>query len=468
MATYYPRCTVHLSVLFTGDDTVVRDLHVVPRRVEVQRNDHRTADTFIVELDYRDLPIDPRAVESMLVRVRMGDVGPAFGEGDEPALGDSQAMIIGYVDDPETALAEDAETVKLTGRDYTAILLDHEWQGETIRIDRSLRRVVESIVDTVPGARGRLQVAFQPADLAGLVLSDQVNRTRWVPADRDDAWTVLCDLLGRVALVPVMELDTLVVRSPNAVGPRSARLMYGNNVERLTFRRKSKEIRSKRVRAVAFDVVNRVTRTAEYPTTPATRQTVGADGQVRTEPTKATPWFLPDGSWTQAQVAEAARSVWEEGSRQYVEGDLETREMRAPGLKDEPDTDLTQIANGDELVVLLEPTGDERRFSNSKSAAATVHELTDGPQRLQKSVALALVEARERTREFSPAFYVLRAHHEWDREQGYRLRVEFVNRVVVRQGAVQVSDVSPPPSARAAAAPAPFRMAVLPPLRLPR
>jgi hypothetical protein len=424
VSTYYPRASVQLSVLFAGGDGVVRTFFVVPRSVEVERNDHRTADTAEIEIDYADLPIDPRAVESILVRVWMGDATAD----ERSVVDDDRRMFIGYVDDPETVLEEGGEVVRLTCRDYTSIFLDYDWHGDALRLDRPLRRIVEHVATTVPGG-GLVPIAFDPPEVAGLVPADVIGRTRWAARAGDDSWTVLADLLSRLSLVPVFELDVLWIRSPIAFAQRSARLVYGANVERLTFTRKSKEIRTKRLRVYALDVATRQVLTAEYPPDPPAKQRVGADGSAITEQAKVMPWLLEEGLWTQADVDHAARQAYQEMAGQYLEGVIETREMvsRFRGQ----DVDLTRLANGDDIY--LRPYPVDRGAYGGLSDGELFAELTAGPVGLRPGIARAVVEAWRRTGDLSPRFYVRQARHTWTRDEGYRLRVEFINRVELTQ-----------------------------------
>ena len=98
---YYPRAAVVLTVLLedwadgSGNDTLT--VEVVPRTLEWVRNHAREADTFRVSVDWRDLPIDPRAARSILVTAAVADAGTA---GGTLRYDRSNAVVMGYADEP--------------------------------------------------------------------------------------------------------------------------------------------------------------------------------------------------------------------------------------------------------------------------------------------------------------------------------------------------------------------------------
>jgi hypothetical protein len=93
--------------------------------------------------------------------------------------------------------------------------------------------------------------------------------------------------------------------------------------------------------------------------------------------------------------------------------------------------DLTRLANGDDIY--LRPYPVDRGAYGGLSDGELFAELTAGPVGLRPGIARAVVEAWRRTGDLSPRFYVRQARHTWTRDEGYRLRVEFINRVELTQ-----------------------------------
>lgn len=427
MATYHPRMRAVLSVLFDdlrGGDSAPVTYDLVPRSVEVEANTYRAADTFRLELDYADFPFDPRTIRSALVAIYMADVrSPA-----QQVVPTSREALrfVGYVDEPSTTLGEDGDSVTLTGRDYTALFLDRPWGGELVNVDQPFRLVVRELLAQVPGAGGIL--LDLPTSVAGVVLADRLGRTRFAPQEGDDAWTVLADLCQLVGMVPVIELDTLHIRSASGFGTRQAAFLHGENVQRLTFGRKQNEVRSRQIRVVSWDEATRTAREATYPRTPLIlRKTIGTDGKVTSAEAAPVLTYTVAGAYGELELGAIAEAIYEESARQQVEGELETRSMRdAIGL-----TDLTQLRNGDAILLQLgQYDPDEWRVGPwDMPEDQVVRLLTRGPNGMREEAARALARSRKAAGALARTFYVKRAVHRMDREQGYSLQVSFINYV---------------------------------------
>jgi prophage tail gpP-like protein len=414
---YYPRALVALRVLLDGDSNVY-DYVVVPREVEVERNHHREADTFELELDYLDFPLDPRAVRSIHVAVLMGDVGEPNQE--LPVDDERYRVFLGYVDEPETRFAEDGETVRLKGRDYTGLFLDYRWPGNAIDVTQPLSRVLRTIAAQVPGAEGIFMEFSTGA--ADTILADAIGRTKYTPNANDDAWTIIVELCGLNGLVPVIELDTLVVRMPNEVRQRSVRFLYGRDVSRLSFSRKFNEARTMQVQVIGWNEQEAISETGFYPAEPITRQKVSTKtGKVSTEAAPRISWFV-QGAFSKADLEAIAQTIYEDLAREQIEGTLETREM-----VDTDGTELWQLANGDQVQLRL---GKEDLSSiQGMSDAEAIAWLTSGPRAFAVDVARALVAGFRRAETLSTRFYVKKASHRWSRQDGYRLELGFINYV---------------------------------------
>jgi hypothetical protein len=422
MKATYPRALIELDVLFddlgAGNSEEMKSFLVIPRDVEIERNHHREADTFKATLDWLDFPIDPRTARSIRVVVWMGDVGSP--EAELTLESERFQAFVGYVDEPETSLEDGGETVHLGGRDYTCLFLDHVWSGRSINITVPLQQVVSDIIGEVPGAQG---IFVEFADGSELVrVSEALGKTKYTPQAKDDAWTVLVEICGFVGLIPVIDLDRLVIRTPRQVEQRSMVAMYGRDLSRLVFRRKFNEVRTQQVVVRCWDAQNAVSRLAKYPPTPIiTRKKVGANGKVTTETAPQISWYV-QGAFSEAQLSEIAQAIYEDVARDQVDGTLETAEMR-----DANGTELWLLANGDRVDVRL-GAGDYASIlamSDSEALAS----LTSGPRGMKPDVAKALIAAQRRAEKLATLFYVRRARHSWSRDDGYKLVVDFATYV---------------------------------------
>ncbi len=418
---FYPRARVVLSVLledFQFSSENLQSFEVIPRSIEWTRNGHREADAFKLEVDYRDFPFDPRTLRSVRIEIFAGDVG-------DPKVRlpiDAQRFrrFSGYADEPEAHLEEGGETVRMQGRDYTGIFLDFRWPGTTIDITRPLSRIVDEIVATVPGADGILRPAF---DGANEILSKRIGKTLWTPQNNDDAWTILVGLCAIVGLLPVIELDRLLILTPGQFGANRTSFVYGRNVSKLAYKRKLHEARTAQVKVVSWDPCDRVSREAIFPKEPIIlRQRVSTKGKVTKEAAPIIPFFV-EGPYKIPELEKIAQSIYERSARNQIEGSLTTRDMDdgAVGVG----ADVLALANGDRLDIRLGKQDPSDIMGLSEAEAVAF--LTRGRNGLLPAVARALVRSWKQAESLATTFYVKTARHRWDRDQGYALDANFIN-----------------------------------------
>ena len=420
-AAAYPRCFVGLTILdedWGAGTATTHNVGVIPREVEIERNDSRTADTARVVLDLRDFPMDPRTVRSCLVRVLMGDVAtPAALPSDE------QRVFIGYLDAPESNRGEDGSTVTLECRDYTSLFLDHQWQDGLIDVSKPLSDVVAAIVGTVSASA--ISTVYS-AGAASAVLADAIGRPKFAPQKDDNAWTVLTDLCGRLGLIPVFALDVLMILSPEDFGAdpvtyattgrtvkQAAEYQYGVDLDRLQVRRSFKEARQKQIEVRCWDPVARKATTARYPTSAiVTSKKVASDGKVSTDVAPLLPWYVT-GTYPAADLAALAQSIWRQAAREEIELTIQTRRI-APAL-----------GNGARINVTVAPTLTTDIAGLTPPQA--VAKLTSGPRALAADVAEAFVAGFSTAQNLSSDYYLRSAKHKWSREDGFTSEIVLVN-----------------------------------------
>lgn len=424
--TYYPRARAVLVVLLEdfdgGEGSSTHKIDTIPRSVSVKNNTALQADTFELELDYKDFPLDPRTVRSVKVAIFMADIQDPTTEGR--ILSRGSRKFIGYVDEPQTRLEEAGEVVRFTGRDYTGIFLDSTWKaGTRIEITRPLGLVLGRVVAEVPGAEGiNIEFSEKAAEARFLVLSTLINRTKWSPkGKKDSAWQVIVDLVGLIGLIAVIELDTLKIVAPGEFVDLQPVFLYGQNVTRLTFKRKMNETHTKQIRIVAWDDAANERRETTYPTEPVVlSKKIAPSGKVTTD-TAPVLTFNVSGAYTVQELKSMAARIYDQAAREQIEGELETGEMEDL----ENSIKLTRLSNGDAITVQL--SNQDRSSIAGLSISESVEVLTSGINPLRRSVAEALATSFHRARRLATTFYVKTATHTWSREEGYKLSVVFIN-----------------------------------------
>lgn len=434
---YYPRCGVILDVLLEdfagGISSTTYTIEAIPRRVEIRRNGHREADTVRVELDYQDLPLDPRTLRAVRIRVLLGDTRDPLTELTADVL--RFQAFIGFADVPETMLSESSETVTLEGRDYTGQWLDQGWDGTAIDISGPLSDVVLDVASHVAGMDG-ITIEYSEGASA-VILATILGKTKFTPEHGDDCWTVLVDLCGRAGLIPLFNSDTLQILSASdfttapspdvgivpQFGGRRPAFLYGQNVSRLTFRRRFNERRTKQIEVRCWDAQKRLYTAAKYPPAPIVlSKKISAEGKVTDQDAPLLPYYV-QGTYDLATLTSMAQRIYEEAAREQIEGEIETAEMvDLDGM-----TDLPLVGNGDGVVVTLDTP--VVRAIDGMSDAEAVAWLSLPPRSIDPAVATALVAARATAGKLASTFYVQTATHEWSRDEGYKLSLKFINYV---------------------------------------
>jgi hypothetical protein len=423
---YYPRCRVVLDVVLEdfagGADDSIHIIEAYPLEVEIQRNDHRQADTAAIELDYRNMPIDPRTLRAVRVIVLMGTVD----EPTEQLSADNEAhrAFLGFVDEPRIKLSDDGDRVMLEARDATALFLDYDWPAATaIDINRYLEAVVWDVLDMVPGASGLQEhIRWSDNGIRTYNLADLIGRTRWTPQPGDDAWTVLVELCGLAGLIPTINLDTLEILSAVDVRTRSARFVYGENIASLEYGRRMYEARTAQIVIRAWDEQNRTLTEATYPATQAAQRTkIGINGKATRQSSPAVPYYVT-GSYSQSDLEALAESLYEQAAKRQIEGEIETKDLRDL----QSTTDLWLMSNGDEVQVSL-GRGEAEALEGLAHSEAVAWLVQRGGW--SESVAETYVAAFDNAESLATTFYVRRASHRWSHTDGYSCRLEFVNYV---------------------------------------
>jgi hypothetical protein len=150
---YVPRCVASLTVVFNGD-TNERPAIVqrVPVTASVHSNGPNEADTFEIEFDGKELPFPPDVLEGAGLDIYLFQLDGVT-EAHDPSTEQFRAedlAIAGLIDEATEVAGEDENgaRVRLTGRDYTALLLDKPWpDGLRFPTGRPIDEVVQDLVD---------------------------------------------------------------------------------------------------------------------------------------------------------------------------------------------------------------------------------------------------------------------------------------------------------------------------------
>lgn len=462
---------------------------ILPQTGTINRNGLRTADTCRVTIDYRDAPFDPRLIRSCGVELVIGVIeaggleaghrgqtredGTALslvprGEaGSPPPRGTTR--FLGFVDDWTITLdGTDGDTIELDCRDLTALLLDQKLpSGVSIDLSLPIDEGVRGLLNSLPGTRG-VSVRFGIAGEQGSapVPADAIPRARrgrrGGTARRGRAggsdmnlWDHITEVCTQVGLVPVFEDSELRIIRPRTFyeGRDTARRMvYGRNVETLSFSRKLSGTKVPTVEIRSYDDQIGRTRWARYPV-PGTAPRSGIFG-VTDPPRPARANEVPpsgsnpddriqtitlDGITDPDTLAQSAESIWHQIGRQELEGNFRTSDVASFGAEIEA-VDLLRLRAGDpvELLVASAQTAELARGATLASATEI-----RGLQREARSQYLQSIGWSEDVAErfavlqdavsFQTVFRVQDVRLSWDQDEGVGVEVDFINFLEIRE-----------------------------------
>lgn len=329
------------------------DLPVTPKRVEVNINSYKEADTFNCDLDYKNFPFDPRSIRAIGVSIYMQDMKKLVDDTGKPVRivpSPKNNVFVGFADEETIKLDDNAGLVSFSGRDYTSLLLDRAFvdkNGVAPKVDLSLPldKSIQLLLSALPEAsaikvKNRTgqplpTIAKYAPDYSPLATSKNVDK-------KDKYWEVIQDLANRAALVAYIELDKLVITSPRVLygATKAKQFIYGKNLKSLEYKRKLGRVKGYNIQVQCLDYKNKQVLIAKIPeqasdefiaTTGIPREPVkipkpGSNGQITQEPAPYLAFSVPDIA-DQKHLIKIGEKIFEEVSRQEIEGQLTTKDM---------------------------------------------------------------------------------------------------------------------------------------------
>lgn len=461
MSLYYPKAIAQLDVsLFDYGNTSQREefhFAVVPVHCLVTVNAYNLADTFSMTVRFEDVPIDPRLLRAIRVKIGIIDLKGLKNFTFKDFKDNEDAVIFtGFADTHSIKFDESERVISFEGRDYTSFFIDTPYTAKKVPKARPLRSIIEDLIKQIPGAEkiqvedrtgGAIQSVAKSLPswdlLTGKKSTDgqfeyySQNRTYW------DVIVSLCEAAGVIGYI---ELDKFILTSPRILyGQGSVKktlsFIYGQNIMELSFFRNLGRKKKFNLALRSFDihsgkeVLVYIPRDAEDSWVKAmnvskanqTIKHIGVDGVAVSKPA---PFFsFAYASRTKEELVRVGQKIFEEFVRQQLEGELTTREMKANDT-DGLEFDLTKIKVG--TPVLIEVAMEDIKHIMRISYKG--EKITDGqrtsylirrgwPRVAAQQMIEAIAKGSGRLR---PLFYTREAQIEMA-EDGFALRVGFVN-----------------------------------------
>jgi len=383
-------------------------------------NGFRLADELQLTMNWKDLPFDSRAIEAILVLHFEGTVSAEdFSIGQQ--TGDRKRLLvparrenlrfIGLADEIADSHDSGDDVVKIKARDLTAVLIDTNLPPltqKTIKSGSNIVEVISNLLDTLAGTavefiRGPFK---RPANINLPALDKKrYSKLQTTAAARNKAdgdpdiivrngskggsesyWDAITELCTSHGMIPLIELDKMVIQPPRTLfvgspeepgegtsrfptrhrqrigdNAPTRRMVFGANLENLSFTRKFNRVAAPHVKVVSYnpdEAPDRRLIEVKYPTT--TKKVVSTSGPTGNQKKIAYQIITVHGIVDRQLLTQIARSAYESLGRQQLGVRFSTSDPASfsshPEFNPNSDPDLLDLRAGDPIQVLVAPT----------------------------------------------------------------------------------------------------------------
>ena len=352
-----------------NDDKSITTFPICIRKATHTRNDHNHADELSVTTDVRDAGIDPRLLSNAIVTFWMGNANDDSSW--EPS--DADRRFVGIVTGIERSLGGGQSSVEISALDYTSLLIDskpYPPQGvPTYTMD--LKEAWEMICDHAGGRdvegnwfrsveflRDKLEplgVEPWPPKLSA-VLSRRLEKASVKSNHTTDAWAVWQRCVGMLGLVSWIDRDKVIVATATNLysGEDPAVLRWGKNITSIREKRNC-AIAGKKIALKSYNPLDGSVLTAFYPApkAPTAKRTKTGKPGKSSGQQEHFDVFEANGITDQTALDTLCRRVYEERSRQELEGTLVTSELWVDRVSGDT-ASLLDLRSGEDVRVELD------------------------------------------------------------------------------------------------------------------
>lgn len=283
---YYPQCRAILSVVFDGfggDDSEPTIIQVIPQEGQVFLNGYKEADTWELSFDAKSLPVSPDAIRAIGVEIYMFDAG-SVNPPVEAFANDENLLCAGLADNCDLSYADDGRVFTCDGRDYTALLIDRQWDPrKKVPVGKLISKVVQDLVDEAVGSKkhgGRTLIVEYVNDKAEPTIGQHGSITKTkkngkpVQPPKDGSggtsyWDVIYRMVLREGLICFVRGFKLIITDPQTLTLQNAnkvrKVAYGRNLQSLSVERKLGKEKVPQVIATSYSSKERGSIEAKFP-----------------------------------------------------------------------------------------------------------------------------------------------------------------------------------------------------------
>ncbi len=462
MALYFPQARVNISAVFDGfggaDKPVVFE-DIPPQSFNVHLNSYKEADTWEVSFNSKFFPFAPELLRSAAVEIYVYQATDAT---QDFVYSEDGLLVTGLVDNATLSQGADGGVITMEGRDYTALLLDRQWDPTEsghkgrIPVGRPLDEIVQQLVDEAVQAAtvGRtltvehLDYAVSPTTgrsertvtqkkqtikppVTGTGRSQRKKRGILVKADQS-YWDTIYKLCMSYGFVVFVKGFKVIISKPHVLQADAQdkihRVAYGRNLESLESERGLAKESVPQIRVRSYDPKKKVAIEGRFP---EGRDLVVTGIGTRREEYKV---MTVPGVADERALKEIARTAYHTIAR----GEGKIR-FTTKHLKDLPDAfgvqrDLLQLRSGDPVRIEWDTFNAEVMTDSGISQSQKVSHVMALGYSFQ--VAQIVAQHFDKLNFFRQPFYVKEVNIQFDKEQGLALDVEAMNFINVQRDGV--------------------------------
>jgi hypothetical protein len=459
MAYYAPRCAALLTVVFdarttdSSDNSEPQHIVIQPREASILLNGYHEADTWTLEFDARLLPFDPDSIAACNVRIYMwdetdGHVGSRLDElinitklddfgpilDNHSSLGAFE-MIRGICDEDEGVLVGEDNSIKLSGRDYTAILMARDWDPKkSVVTGDFLDEVVQDIADEAApaGSAARFKVLWNAepgkSDPQQIPTCGSVHRRSkkekglQIKGEKNN-WDVIYDLVLQHGFIVYVHGSTIIITDPATQTQESLetapRLVYGKHLDSLTIKRKFGKEKVPQIVVRAYDADEDTEIEVTYPS----QSNVIVDGLAVLKDSQEF-YPAPAGVIDREALMRYARIMFYYKGRAETEYEFKTHCL---SITDETTgattSELLRLRTGTAIGIKFDP------FNKEHYRALSVAEREEHIRSLGYSSDVAQFAAlnMDKLTQYEQPYYLGAAKYDWSIDQGLEIEITAFN-----------------------------------------
>ncbi len=433
---WYPQVRATLQVVFDGfggDDTSPTVVQLIPQSMQACLNGYKEADTWELTFDAKALPFSPDFIRAIGVEIYAFDAGSVNPPAEAFAT-DENLLVAGLADNADISYGDDGRTFTCDGRDYTALLIDKQWNPEKkVTVNVLLSKWVQDTVDEAVGAKkhgGRtILVEYVGANAEPMVgQHGSVTKTKKngkpVQPPKDgtggtSVWDVIYLTVQREGLICFIRGFKLIITDPQTLTTQNAvasrRVAYGRNLQTLQVERKLGKEKVPQIIATSHSSKARGSIEARFPEKSDTTTTgigTNKDEQVR---------VVIRGVEDVAALKKCAEAYYNSIARAEAKISFTTK-----SLTDMGDRSMLTLRAGDPVIIGFDPFTDAlfHNMSREERYQSMIQ------QDYSKPVAALVADEYDRIEQFLRPFYTQSMTVNWDAKDGITLDVEAANFVV--------------------------------------